>query len=446
MTERIDSLARRKHNKMTNRPTWTTAADLVEVLRKRWMGGRYLRDHASGVEWEPIVLPVRGPKASELLEKIEEASRWLASFERECHSASGASRFSIEYRTIKSRTVGSNMVPSAVRIETLEQLCALLGTSDDLEVLDSLIAETRMRVPELVSWVAAYPMRAIANRVIWSRLLATIEWIAAHETNDFYLRHIDVEGVDTKFVGVNRNLLSELLDQVLPIDRIEADRPRSDFAKRYRFREKPTYVRFRSLSPERSTGLPFMWSVGSAEFTESTEAALRAESATFPPGVSELTLRARELESIEPIADRVFIIENEISYLAFPDVPDAIAIFGAGFAAETLKTLSWLDRKKIVYWGDIDTYGFVILDRLRERFPDVRSMLMDRPTLLAHQSQWVTEDTPINRSLVHLTEEESDLYRALVEGHHGSRVRLEQERVRFSRVQRAVADEYLRQD
>lgn len=42
-------------------------------------------------------------------------------------------------------------------------------------------------------------------------------------------------------------------------------------------------------------------------------------------------------------------------------------------------------------WGDIDTHGFAILDRLRRHFPQVRSMLMDRATLLAHEGQWVTE-------------------------------------------------------
>ena len=38
----------------------------------------------------------------------------------------------------------------------------------------------------------------------------------------------------------------------------------------------------------------------------------------------------------------------------------------------------------LVYWGDLDTHGFAILNRLRECFPHARSMLMDRATLLAH--------------------------------------------------------------
>jgi hypothetical protein len=56
--------------------------------------------------------------------------------------------------------------------------------------------------------------------------------------------------------------------------------------------------------------------------------------------------------------------------------------------------LSWLSSKTITYWGDIDTYGFVILNRLRARYPRVVSILMDAETLLAHPDQWVVEERP----------------------------------------------------
>ncbi|MGH3927524.1 MAG: Wadjet anti-phage system protein JetD domain-containing protein, partial [Pseudonocardiaceae bacterium] len=73
-----------------------------------------------------------------------------------------------------------------------------------------------------------------------------------------------------------------------------------------------------------------------------------------------------------------------------------------------------------------------MLDRLRSRFPHVRSMLMDRATLLAHETQWVREERPINTRLDRLTPDEADLYRDLVEDTIGPSLRLEQERVRYS--------------
>jgi hypothetical protein len=92
-----------------------------------------------------------------------------------------------------------------------------------------------------------------------------------------------------------------------------------------------------------------------------------------------------------------------------------------------------------VYWGDIDTHGFVILDRLRRHFPRLRSVLMDRATLAAHPSQWVTEATPTSVVLEHLTPPELELYRGLVAGEPGPAVRLEQERVSFGWIRQALA-------
>jgi hypothetical protein len=66
-------------------------------------------------------------------------------------------------------------------------------------------------------------------------------------------------------------------------------------------------------------------------------------------------------------------------------------------------------------------------------------MLMDRTTLLAHRSQWVTEAAPTSIALGHLTPPELSLYRSLSDGELGVAVRLEQERVSFASMARAVA-------
>jgi Uncharacterized protein conserved in bacteria C-term(DUF2220) len=56
-----------------------------------------------------------------------------------------------------------------------------------------------------------------------------------------------------------------------------------------------------------------------------------------------------------------------------------------------------------------------------------------------YRAQVVQEDNPTSPPLPLLTEAESDLYRDLVEDRYGPRIRLEQERVRFSLVRQAVA-------
>jgi hypothetical protein len=391
---------------------WTDVDQLVSTLNKRWNTGRYLRAYAAGERWESITLPVKGPSAEDLLDHFDDARKWAAEFERDADAGRpGSERFSIEYRTLRGRNLGVNRIPARMRIDSFDQLCELLDRTEEVRALDNLLTQTRDRIPSAWPWVASHPLIALDFRDLWEKVLTTVEWISARGNCDLYLRQIDVAGVDTKFVEGHKKLLDELLTAVLPPDRIDHSWPRADFTRRFGFFAKPGYTRFRMLGQSLSG---------------------------FPSGVTELTLRTDELANLAPDFTTVFVVENEVTYLAFPDVANAIVVFGSGFALTALEDLPWLHGKEIVYWGDIDTHGFDILNRLRGRFKSVRSMLMDADTLLAHTEQWVVEPTPTSRALPYLAADEGSLYRDLVEGLHGPNIRLEQERVRFSLLHQAL--------
>ncbi len=117
-----------------------------------------------------------------------------------------------------------------------------------------------------------------------------------------------------------------------------------------------------------------------------------------------------------------------------------MAVLGGGYAVSLLGSFGWLATLDLVYWGDIDTHGFAILDRLRGSHPHVNSMLMDRSTLLAHREQWGAEPVPATSPLDNLDQAESALYADLISNAYGPSVRLEQEKIRFSAIQTAVAD------
>ena len=65
----------------------------------------------------------------------------------------------------------------------------------------------------------------------------------------------------------------------------------------------------------------------------------------------------------------MFIVENEINFLAFPRVEDSLLIFGSGYGVGRLKALKWLHECELYYWGDIDVHGLAILDSVRGNFP-----------------------------------------------------------------------------
>ncbi|GAC1534351.1 MAG: DUF3322 and DUF2220 domain-containing protein [Marmoricola sp.] len=387
---------------------WTTPEDVVQTLRRRWSRGGYLRSHARGEPWASVEVSINGPSADDVLGNPAEVVRWVDSWRRASLDRQGRSLFEIEWRTVRNRTLGENSIPKRIRLPGLRQLAQFLGVAADLRRLESQLDVTHRELPGAVAWVADHPIDAMANSDDWPRLVRTVRWIAEHDPRAFDLRHLDVPNVDTKFIERNRKVLGRLLDEVLPVSRI--DPTSSDFAIRYGFRPRPRYVRLRVLS----------------------------QIADLPQQLTEIEVRADELARLPLSVANVFIVENQASYLAFPDAPDAIVVFGAGFAVTTLELVPWLAERNVIYWGDIDTHGFAILDRLRQRVPEVRSMLMDHATLVAHLNQLTLEPSPTSVHLRHLTADEQTLYRDLVESRYGPAARLEQERVRFGLLRDAL--------
>ncbi|MGW4249722.1 Wadjet anti-phage system protein JetD domain-containing protein, partial [Nocardia sp. NPDC004722] len=296
----------------------------------------------------------------------------------------------LDYHTVGGRLIGTNELPRRVWIEDWDQLWSLLGVAGKVRRFMALLEQTRIAAPALADWALERPLQALDLAEVWDKILATVLWIDTTAGTNCYLRQIDVPGVDTKFIEQHQRILARLLDRHLSPERIDTGYPTSDFAARYGFRRKPQYVRFRWLDPSSRTA-----------------------------GFAELTVRLNELASRPPDADTVVIVENEVTYLALPEIPRTLAIFGGGYALSRLDTLTWLSDRRIRYWGDIDTHGFAILDRLRASHPHTESVLMDRATMLAHEGQWVSEPAPFSTPLNHLTDSESDLYHDLVQDTFG---------------------------
>jgi hypothetical protein len=377
---------------------WTRPDDVRAALGRKWASGALLTKLATDQDWEPLVFPLRGPAAGVIGERLGEVREWVGEWEQ---ARRGPLR--VEYKKVGGRHVGSNVIPCRAWIDGYDQAWALLGVGADVGRFAELAEQARASCPRVLPWLTRHPMKALLLHDRWDRLLATVRWIDQRQRPGMYLRQVDVPGVDTKFIERHRGVLAELLDLQLDHERVDSGAP--DFEGRYRFRGKPAYVRFRCAGR----------------------------------GFSELTVLTGEFTAKPAGIERAYVVENEITYLAFPCPADAIVIWGRGYAVPVLEPLAWLADIDVAYWGDIDTHGFAILDRLRQRFPRARSMLMDRTTLLAHRSQWVVESSPSTAGLSCLDAEETALYRDLVADALGPSVRLEQERVRFAAIEQAVA-------
>jgi len=397
---------------------WTRPDDLVAQVERLWAQGRLLSaapclddpvaDNSAALRF-PLTLRLRRPTPGELGQRFEAIRAWIKALEEGSKAISGTG-YEIAWEEINTRQLGRNRLPVSVSLPARAHALALIGKTAAAEDFDRIARRTIRQFPQLRDWLRRRPLLALEHAPDWQGVLDCLAWFCANPRPGIYLRQIDVAGIDSKFIEARKGLLAELLDIVLPATAIDASASGAKgFEARYGLRAKPALVRFRILDPRHALG-----------------------------GITDLTVPAGEFAKLTLGIARVFVVENEITGLAFPPVEGSLVVLGLGHAVALIGAARWLADCDLIYWGDLDTHGFAMLDRLRSVFPQCRSLLMDRATLLAHGAMWTIEAAPHVGALDLLSEPEAALYAELRYDRLGRSVRLEQERIGFDWVRRAI--------
>ncbi len=383
---------------------WTTPADLRAQLQKSWDKGELLCSLVTGQSMFPKKLSFKTPTSAEMSHDFAAVRTWVKALDALPHGR-------VLRREFNHRTLGNNTIPAEIWLDSPEQAWAWLGKKREVARFENLLEAMAQQQPNLLNWLAKKPIKALALADDWQRLLDFVAWRQTHPDPNIYLRQVDLPTIDTKWIEQHREVLSAWLDATLPAAQIDPTATGvKQFATRYGFRDKPERVRFRVLD-----GTPL-----------------------FGCAVQDITLDAARFAQLDCPVSQVFIVENEITYLAFPPVKNSWVIFGGGYGFDMLRPAQWLARCRVHYWGDLDTHGFAILDQLRSHFPHVESLLMDRATLLKFKGFWGVEPNPTQRDLPRLTPAESALYDDLRFNHLQANLRLEQERVGFAWLEAAL--------
>jgi hypothetical protein len=383
---------------------WTRVDDVKDDFARRWRRGDLLRTAVSGGSGVPSRIVLKGPSASELSAHFADARTWSDEWR-------SFPLGRVEWADRRDRILGTQRFPAALYFDDPEVIVDWLGHRSDVTRFRVLAELAGHRRQSAFDWLLRRPFQALGLAAAWERLLDVADWIEANPRSGLYARQVDISGVHSKFIETHSAVLREWLGATVN-GTIEAG---------LGFKEKPARLRFRLI--DRNLALL--------------------------PGTRcpDIALDAASFATLDLAVSDVFITENEINYLAFPERPGSIVLFGAGYGWSALAQAQWLQRCRLHYWGDIDTHGFTILDRLRAKFAHVESFLMDRRTLMDHSASWGVEDVPSTSRLVHLDAEESALYDDLrscrivspADGSSVGQVRLEQERIGYGYVSRALA-------
>jgi len=377
--------------------------DVRKTLLQRWNKGDFLRDRIIGREVFPLELPLSPPSSAELSQKFEIVRSWIEKLEAESLEA----HFSLEWKERNHRLLGRSSVPRSLVIPDYAKLIRFLGVERKSSIILENAALLLSRFPPLEAWILKNPFTLWEQKEQLPRLIALTLWKLDNPKPEIYLRQVSLPGVDTKFIEGHKKILNQWWSLILPKEALCPDFTGvSRFEERYFFKKPPALVRFRILDNTLAIN-----------------------------GLTDLTLRADEIKNLSLDVKRVFVVENMVTALSFPSIPKAIVIFGAGYHFDHFYPIQWLRDTELLYWGDLDTHGFAILNQFRRVFPHTKSFLMDQNTLLEHRISWGYEPKQAIADLDNLTSEESTLYKHLKDNHFAANLRLEQEYINYQYVE-----------
>ena len=354
----------------------------------------------------PLEVTLGAPTENQALKQVEDVRSWVAAWQ----SWRGAG--SLSWNERRWRKLGTQPVPEKLRLSGPDEVAQWIGEADRWDRAQQRYRDLSGRWPQLGNKLPRYfAILADYSEADYQRLVNMLAWIEKNPVSNLYPRQLPVSGLDSKWLEKRKGLLADLVGAVQG-----SATTKGDVLQRCGLRAPPQLIRLRILDDR-----------------------LRQQLG----GLSDISAPWNQLAELDLPASNVFIVENLQTGLAFDDLPGSVVIMQLGYGVDVLGRLPWMAKAHCVYWGDLDTHGFAILNRARSYLRQLTSVLMDEATLRSHQDLWVEEkDQHAAETLPLLTDSEQAVYQAVKRNVWGQNVRLEQERIAWdiawNTVQRAV--------
>lgn len=323
--------------------------------------------------------------------------------------------YTIVFKNTNKKGEGKVPILDKIYFNTQNDYLKYINKTKDFEIFKQLVSQIKVQLPQLENWILANTLKITKHEKDWHKLID----ICLYFLNDYqerkYLRELPIESIDTKYIENNRSIIEELLNSILPDSRIKKDAKK--FEERFFLKKEEELVFVRILDAK----------------------------IFISQKISHLKLPVSEFNQLHLECKNVFITENKMNCLIFPEVKDSIVIFGKGYGIEVLKNADWLRNKKIYYWGDIDTHGLNILSIIRSCFQHTISVLMDLQTFnkQEYENMKGKEEKPEFAVPKYLTSEELELFEYLIYQFTQSKNnRLEQERLKHSEIEQFLLREF----
>ena len=380
---------------------------------RNWALSKYaefLFSEFSGREFFPLRLTRLGKiKSSDLAENFQKISKEISLLKNHSKESLGFG-YTVEYEEKSGPSFGKNRIPKSVYFNDKIDYLKFIEKSREFEILLQDREAVLYEFPELKEFIDRDPVLLIKNAEKMEQMLSVCRYFRENPKPNLYLRQLQTENTDTKFIEENSSILMNFLDRILPESSVNFDS--KDFAERYFLKSSPRLIRFRFL--DENPSLP------------------------FPGSITDLTVPPSDFSKLD-FKERYFIItENLVNFLSFPALKNSVILFGKGYGAVNMRSVSFLKNKEIYYWGDIDLHGLEILSKYREIFPHTKSFLMNRETFETFSEFAAFEKYERRISLDFLNKEEKELAENLKNRQRTNR--LEQEKIPFYYIEEKIKE------
>lgn len=364
-----------------------------ERQKKQWLIGN--------TEW-PLSLPLGLPTEGQAFDYLNDVRQWQALWSH------WRGRGVVQWTERHWPKLGKQKLPEKIVINDPVQITRWIGEEQNWTKVTRRYQMFIDKWPDLKPVLPGYfKVLQEYDALDFDRLFAVLGWLTEHPDSNLYIRQLPVAGIHTKWLINRKAMIAELIKTITGC---EAD----GFYRITGLRQEPTLIRIRLLDEQLRNSMN---------------------------GIGDLSVSLDYLKALDLPVERIYIVENLQTGLAFNDMPGAMVIMGLGYAIDILQDVRLFDGRPIYYWGDIDTDGFTILHRLRSYFPRAQSLLMDESTLLRHKNLWGTDEKAKGiKDLSLLTTEEKKLYDNLCNDRWQKKLRLEQEHISWAYALEKLSD------
>jgi len=377
----------------------------VTALKKKaqrlYESGEIFRAFVSDVQLFPYTMKLKKPTQKDLLVNLDRLHKEIKTLE--------SIAWIVEYKEFAFKSLGRQKLPISVSFQTQKEYLFFLSKTKEFLDFCRLYEIVVTEFAALKTLFLQKPQLLLQNRERVDSLLKVSYCFLKNPQPNIYLRELDIEGVDTKFIQDNRAVVDSFLSTLLKVEHFKQEihsLSNSGFEKKYGLKYELPLVRFRVL-----------------------------DSALYIAGMDDISVTTEEFNKLNITCKNVFIVENKITMLSFMDVENSLVIFGNGYGVGMVKNAQWLQSKNIYYWGDIDMDGMAILSQARSYFPLLISLCMDNKTVDKYKQYAVKSKNKPYKKLANLTQSEQLLYARLYNDYYGENFRLEQERIPLEYVE-----------